>query len=133
MPPVMDSMMHNVPSSAIPIPGGEDQRAAVGDHQRYSRATSPPESEIGGHSGGNASSVGPGSGRQRRPRSRRDKDKRYTCDSPGCDKSYTRAEHLTRHQLNRKAPPPAALSSPSSGRLFCRGSFGALFSNRYFV
>jgi hypothetical protein len=113
MPSIMDSMMQNTPSSAIPIPGGEDPR---GTGDRFSRATSPPESELGGYSGGNSggngsSAPGPGSGRQRRPRSRRDRDKRYVCDHPNCDKSYTRAEHLTRHQLNRTLPLSFSFSS----------------------
>lgn len=30
------------------------------------------------------------------------RDKRYECPQEGCDKSYSRAEHLYRHQLNRE-------------------------------
>ena len=29
-------------------------------------------------------------------------DKKYECPEEGCDKSYSRAEHLYRHQLNRQ-------------------------------
>ena len=29
-------------------------------------------------------------------------DKKYECPQPECGKSYSRAEHLYRHQLNRK-------------------------------
>lgn len=74
------SMMQNVPSS-IAVTGG------------FRGSGDPPQQ----HSIQN-------SNRPRRPRSRRDKDKRFTCDYEGCEKTYTRAEHLTRHQLNRKCP-----------------------------
>jgi hypothetical protein len=79
-------MMQNVPSS-IPLSGG---LRGIGDPSQ--------QPQLHHHS----------SNRPRRPRSRRDKDKRFTCDFEGCEKTYTRAEHLTRHQLNRKCPaiPP---------------------------
>lgn len=32
------------------------------------------------------------------------REKRYACVENGCDKFYSRAEHLYRHQLNRKLP-----------------------------
>lgn len=31
-------------------------------------------------------------------------DKKYECPQPNCGKSYSRAEHLYRHQLNRAFP-----------------------------
>lgn len=43
----------------------------------------------------------PGSSRKRR-RSRKGLDKKFECPHDGCGKSYSRAEHLYRHQLNRK-------------------------------
>ena len=36
--------------------------------------------------------------------SRKGAPRRFSCDYPGCDKIYSRAEHLQRHQLNRAAP-----------------------------
>ena len=30
----------------------------------------------------------------------RDDDKRYVCTNEGCERSFTRAEHLSRHLLN---------------------------------
>jgi hypothetical protein len=41
-----------------------------------------------------------GSSRKRR-RSRKGLDKKFECPHEGCGKSYSRAEHLYRHQLNR--------------------------------
>ena len=51
------------------------------------------------HDGGD-SSVQPGSSKKRR-RSRKGMDKKFECPHEGCGKSYSRAEHLYRHQLNR--------------------------------
>lgn len=45
-----------------------------------------------------------GSSRKRR-RSRKGLDKKFECPHEGCGKSYSRAEHLYRHQLNRKLCP----------------------------
>lgn len=44
---------------------------------------------------------GTGSSRKRR-RSRKGLDKKFECPHEGCGKSYSRAEHLYRHQLNRE-------------------------------
>lgn len=33
-------------------------------------------------------------------------DKKYECPQPECGKAYSRAEHLYRHQLNRKCQIP---------------------------
>ena len=44
-----------------------------------------------------------GNGQHRkRKRSRKGLDKKYPCPHAGCGKSYSRAEHLYRHQLNRE-------------------------------
>lgn len=34
--------------------------------------------------------------------SRKGAPRRFPCEHAGCDKVYSRAEHLQRHQLNRK-------------------------------
>jgi uncharacterized Zn-finger protein len=34
-------------------------------------------------------------------------EKKFDCKHEGCGKSYSRAEHLYRHQLNRKSLSPA--------------------------
>ena len=39
---------------------------------------------------------------RKRKRSRKGLDKNFPCPHHGCGKSYSRAEHLYRHQLNRK-------------------------------
>lgn len=45
--------------------------------------------------------------------SRKGAPRRFVCEHPGCDKIYSRAEHLQRHQLNRKL---AARTTPSRSR-----------------
>lgn len=40
---------------------------------------------------------------RKRKRSRKGLDKKFDCPHKGCGKSYSRAEHLYRHQLNRKS------------------------------
>src|SRR5690606_33344563 len=48
---------------------------------------------------------GPNGGESRadkRRRSRKGLDKKFTCPTEGCGKQYSRAEHLYRHQLNRE-------------------------------
>jgi hypothetical protein len=39
---------------------------------------------------------------RKRRRSRKGLDKKFECPEEGCGRSYSRAEHLYRHQLNRK-------------------------------
>lgn len=41
---------------------------------------------------------------RKRRRSRKGLDKKFECPQQGCGRVYSRAEHLYRHQLNRKAP-----------------------------
>jgi hypothetical protein len=38
---------------------------------------------------------------RKRKRTRREPDQKHVCNAPGCGKTYSRAEHLYRHQLNR--------------------------------
>lgn len=91
------SMMQSMPSSVMPIPGGGSGGFGGGSIGSGGgiRGIGDPTATTGS---GNSQS------RQRRPRSRRDRDRKFTCDVEGCDKTYTRAEHLTRHQLNRMYP-----------------------------
>jgi len=54
--------------------------------------------------------------------SRKGAPRRFTCEHPGCDKIYSRAEHLQRHQLNRELPLPARcpLATALTWRSFAR-------------
>jgi hypothetical protein len=54
---------------------------------------------------GDGDDIGDGTGSSRkRRRSRKGLDKKFECPHEGCGKSYSRAEHLYRHQLNRGCP-----------------------------
>ncbi|KAL8946273.1 MAG: hypothetical protein Q9222_007308 [Ikaeria aurantiellina] len=58
----------------------------------------------------------PGKPRKRK-RSRKGLEKNYPCTHPECGKSYSRAEHLYRHQLNRRYPLVSALPTVVERRL----------------
>jgi hypothetical protein len=62
---------------------------------------------------GDGEGDGHGSSRKRR-RSRKGLDKKFECPHEGCGKSYSRAEHLYRHQLNRECSSSSSSSSSSS-------------------
>ena len=46
-------------------------------------------------------------GQRKRKRSRKALDKKFPCPEEACGKSYSRAEHLYRHQLNREFTKPS--------------------------
>lgn len=56
----------------------------------------------GGNGGGGVGVGGVGGGTNYKRASRKGAPRRFSCNWPGCDKIYSRAEHLQRHQLNRK-------------------------------
>jgi hypothetical protein len=60
------------------------------------------ESENGDEELGEGDSGQTGGSSKKRRRSRKGMDKKFECPHEGCGRSYSRAEHLYRHQLNRK-------------------------------
>lgn len=86
------------PTSAAPTlsplsPDGDDGTRG----RRRDRDEAYGNTADDGADGGDAT----GTSRKRR-RSRKGQDKKFECPHEGCGKSYSRAEHLYRHQLNRK-------------------------------
>jgi hypothetical protein len=80
------------PANEPPTPASPDSADARG-RRRDGDAVGPrAHGEGDGH----------GSSRKRR-RSRKGLDKKFECPHEGCGKSYSRAEHLYRHQLNRES------------------------------
>ena len=77
---------------------GEDSRGRRQDRERSSTAKAEDESADGKEGGRGASNGKP----RKRKRSRKGLDKNFPCPEKGCGKSYSRAEHLYRQQLNRK-------------------------------
>ena len=57
--------------------------------------------------GQDVSETGPGEPPKKKRRvAKPNPDKKFDCKHEGCGKSYSRAEHLYRHQLNRKSLLP---------------------------
>lgn len=57
---------------------------------------------------------------RKRRRSRKDLDKKFGCPTEGCGKSYSRAEHLYRHQLNHTPKQIFNCDFPDCHRTFVR-------------
>lgn len=57
---------------------------------------------------------------RKRRRSRKGLDKKFECPTPGCGKSYSRAEHLYRHQLNHEPKHIYKCTHPGCTREFVR-------------
>ena len=77
---------------------GESFRGRRQDRERSMTAKAEDESGEDKEGGTEASNGKP----RKRKRSRKGLDKNFPCPQQGCGKSYSRAEHLYRHQLNRK-------------------------------
>ena len=91
-------------TSAIepPTPASPGKEEARGRRRnRENENGDSMDADNNGEDGGDAG----GSSRKRR-RSRKGLDKKFECPHEGCGKSYSRAEHLYRHQLNRKLHSP---------------------------
>ncbi|EWC46203.1 hypothetical protein DRE_04581 [Drechslerella stenobrocha 248] len=58
--------------------------------------------------------------KRKRRRSRKGMDKKYDCKHPDCGKSYSRAEHLYRHQLNHEPKQIYNCCFPDCSRSFVR-------------
>ncbi|KAL6710992.1 hypothetical protein ACN47E_006867 [Coniothyrium glycines] len=73
---------------------------------------------------------GTGSSRKRR-RSRKGLDKKFECPHEGCGKSYSRAEHLYRHQLNHNPKQIYHCDFPDCHRSFVRQDLCARHKERH--
>ncbi|KAJ4291850.1 hypothetical protein N0V90_009746 [Kalmusia sp. IMI 367209] len=79
---------------------------------------------------GNDAAEGTGSSRKRR-RSRKGLDKKFICPHSGCGKSYSRAEHLYRHQLNHNPKQIYHCDFPDCHRSFVRQDLCARHKERH--
>jgi hypothetical protein len=102
LPTRLDTDMDKSTSS----PAGAPEESSRG-RRRTREAENDDDDDLDGENG-----TGPGSSKKRR-RSRKGLDKKFECPHEGCGKSYSRAEHLYRHQLNRKFTQEL-LDSPST-------------------
>ncbi|KIN08271.1 hypothetical protein OIDMADRAFT_140709 [Oidiodendron maius Zn] len=84
---------------------------------------SPEESDRDAEGEGEGAD-GPSSGNdgptRKRRRSRKGLDKKFECPQEGCGKSYSRAEHLYRHQLNHTPKQIYSCDFPDCQRTFVR-------------
>ncbi|KAI8624254.1 fungal-specific transcription factor domain-containing protein [Xylariaceae sp. FL1651] len=71
----------------------------------------------GDKNGNSSNSEGPV---KKRRRSRKGLDKKFECPTEGCGKSYSRAEHLHRHQLNHTPKQIYRCDFPDCNRQFVR-------------
>lgn len=71
------------------------------DSRGRRRAREGSSIDEGDQNGAHDGAEGVGNSKKRR-RSRKGLDKKFECPHEGCGKSYSRAEHLYRHQLNRR-------------------------------
>lgn len=103
-----------------PIPFRSDNHERDSEERGRSRKRrrSGDDRANGNHDEGNNSGTAEGSPAggtpRKRRRSRKGLDKKFECPHEDCGKSYSRAEHLYRHQLNRE---PFAIPSFGSQAL----------------
>ncbi|KAL5119356.1 hypothetical protein ACEQ8H_002625 [Pleosporales sp. CAS-2024a] len=70
-------------------------------------------------------------GSRKRRRSRKGLDKKFECPHEGCGKSYSRAEHLYRHQLNHNPKQIYHCDFPDCHRSFVRQDLCARHKERH--
>jgi hypothetical protein len=87
------------------------------DDENDSNGSGAEQDTIADPQGKTSDSPGPS---RRRRRSRKGLDKRFECPEPGCGKSYSRAEHLYRHQLNHTSKNTFHCQFPDCTRTFVR-------------
>ena len=85
-------------SSGASPPGSEGSR---GRKQERDRSVTPKVEADGEHEKDGEDEASAGGKPRKRKRSRKGLEKNFACPWEGCGKSYSRAEHLYRHQLNR--------------------------------
>ena len=97
-----ETSYHSPPSSlsdGTSQPDNEDSRGRRQDRDRSTTAKAEGDSGDEKTNGGDTAGGKP----RKRKRSRKGLEKNFPCPHQGCGKSYSRAEHLYRHQLNRES------------------------------
>ena len=92
-----ETSYHSPPSSLSDV-SHHDNDSARGRRQDRS-ATAKAEDDSGEEKEAGEDATGK---HRKRKRSRKGLEKNFPCPHQGCGKSYSRAEHLYRHQLNRE-------------------------------
>ncbi|KAL8786071.1 MAG: hypothetical protein Q9213_002995 [Squamulea squamosa] len=102
------------PSSVSDLSQHECEVVRGRRQDRESSSTAKAEDETGDEK------VGLSGKPRKRKRSRKGLDKNFPCKHDGCGKSYSRAEHLYRHQLNHTPKKIYACDFPGCERTFVR-------------
>ncbi|EFW15210.1 hypothetical protein D8B26_004460 [Coccidioides posadasii str. Silveira] len=93
---------------------------AAGMRRGWGQDSQPPTSSYGQAGESQPSSTMPESPKQRKRSRKRDSEKKFECKHEGCGKSYSRAEHLYRHQLNHNPKQIYRCKFPNCTRAFVR-------------
>lgn len=99
---VKSETSYQSPPSSLSDVSQHDNEAARGRRQDRDRSTTAKAEDDSGEEkedGGDDTGGKP----RKRKRSRKGLEKNFPCPHQGCGKSYSRAEHLYRHQLNRES------------------------------
>ncbi|KAF4555524.1 Fungal specific transcription factor domain-containing protein 35 [Elsinoe fawcettii] len=115
---------------------GHDAASALGPGRDYNNSTaaqdldqdpasasheSHDESPNGQHASDESQGEAEGKGRSaKRRKLSKDAEKKFNCPHAGCDKKYSRAEHLYRHQLNHNPKQIYICDHPGCDRRFVR-------------
>ncbi|KAF2201084.1 hypothetical protein GQ43DRAFT_472131 [Delitschia confertaspora ATCC 74209] len=115
----------NMDTSSVepPTPASPDREDGRGRRREREEADGDSQGE---GEGGEAT----GSSRKRR-RSRKGLDKKFECPHENCGKSYSRAEHLYRHQLNHNPKQIYHCDFPDCHRYFVRQDLCARHKERH--
>lgn len=108
----------------------QDMTSPASDENRGRRRTRDDEHEDDQDNQADDGDAPPGSSRKRR-RSRKGLDKKFECPHEGCGKSYSRAEHLYRHQLNHNPKQIYHCDFPDCQRSFVRQDLCARHKERH--
>ena len=109
---VKSETSYHSPPSSLSDASQHDTEAARG--RRQDRSTTAKAEDDSGEDKEDEGEDAGGKPRKRK-RSRKGLEKNFPCPHQGCGKSYSRAEHLYRHQLNRESSS-MSLSCPFSNR-----------------
>ena len=90
------------PSSDSSGTSPNDSEGSRGRKQERDSSLTPKADPDGEHEDGVEGDALVNGKPRKRKRSRKGLEKNFPCNFPDCGKSYSRAEHLYRHQLNRR-------------------------------
>ncbi|KAF2762968.1 hypothetical protein EJ05DRAFT_21976 [Pseudovirgaria hyperparasitica] len=122
------SAISDTPRMGLPTPASPNS----GDDPRGRRRTREDEDQThDGDNGDDADGADPGGSSRKRRRSRKGLDKKFDCPHEGCGKSYSRAEHLYRHQLNHNPKQIYRCDFPDCNRSFVRQDLCARHKERH--